>query len=179
MKKLIQLYVSWFKLGLFTFGGGYARLPMIQKKVIEKYPWATEAEVNAVPVEEVDTEEVNELKYRIAELKEEVENLKAWNKDLQECIEDQVDEFYAEHSDENIDRMFNEYAEDVREFAEEAQRLAEGIVEDGFFVPAKGNENKIKRWLKDSAKMYHPDKPTGDTEMMMFINDIREMNKKF
>ena len=36
MKKLIQLYVSWFKMGLFTFGGGYAMLPMIQKEVIEK-----------------------------------------------------------------------------------------------------------------------------------------------
>lgn len=35
MKKLIQLYVSWFKMGLFTFGGGYAMLPMIQKEVIE------------------------------------------------------------------------------------------------------------------------------------------------
>ncbi len=45
MKKLIQLYVSWFKMGLFTFGGGYAMLPMIQKEVIEKYHWATEDEV--------------------------------------------------------------------------------------------------------------------------------------
>ena len=42
MKKLLQLYVSWFKMGLFTFGGGYAMLPMIQKEVIEKYQWATE-----------------------------------------------------------------------------------------------------------------------------------------
>ena len=45
MKKLIQLYVSWFKMGLFTFGGRYAMLPMIQKEVIEKYHWATEDEV--------------------------------------------------------------------------------------------------------------------------------------
>lgn len=45
MKKLIQLYVSWFKMGLFTFGGGYAMLPMLQKEVIEKYHWATEGEV--------------------------------------------------------------------------------------------------------------------------------------
>ena len=34
MKKLIQLYVSWFKMGLFTFGGGYAMLPMIQKEML-------------------------------------------------------------------------------------------------------------------------------------------------
>ena len=48
MKKLIQLYVSWFKMGLFTFGGGYAMLPMIQKEVIEKYHWATEDEVRTI-----------------------------------------------------------------------------------------------------------------------------------
>ncbi len=45
MKLLLQLYVSWFKMGLFTFGGGYAMLPMIQKEVIEKYHWATEDEI--------------------------------------------------------------------------------------------------------------------------------------
>lgn len=45
MKVLIDLYVSWFKMGLFTFGGGYAMLPMIQKEVIEKHHWATEEEV--------------------------------------------------------------------------------------------------------------------------------------
>ena len=32
-------------MGLFTFGGGYAMLPMIQKEVIEKYKWASEDEI--------------------------------------------------------------------------------------------------------------------------------------
>lgn len=41
----IQLYYTWFKMGLFTFGGGYAMLPMIQREVIEKHGWATEEEV--------------------------------------------------------------------------------------------------------------------------------------
>lgn len=45
MKIYIDLFVSWFKMGLFTFGGGYAMLPMIQKEVIEKHQWATEEEV--------------------------------------------------------------------------------------------------------------------------------------
>ena len=45
MRVLIQLFVAWFKMGLFTFGGGYAMLPMIQKEVIEKYHWATEEEI--------------------------------------------------------------------------------------------------------------------------------------
>lgn len=45
MKVYWDLFVSWFKMGLFTFGGGYAMLPMIQKEVIEKHKWATEDEV--------------------------------------------------------------------------------------------------------------------------------------
>ena len=45
MKIYWQLYSAWFKMGLFTFGGGYAMLPMIQKEVIEHYKWATEEEV--------------------------------------------------------------------------------------------------------------------------------------
>ena len=45
MQDYIDLFVSWFKMGLFTFGGGYAMLPMIQKEVIEKHGWATESEV--------------------------------------------------------------------------------------------------------------------------------------
>ena len=45
MKIYLDLFTAWFKMGLFTFGGGYAMLPMIQKEVIEKYKWATEDEV--------------------------------------------------------------------------------------------------------------------------------------
>ena len=45
MKVLLQLFGAWFRMGLFTFGGGYAMLPMIQKEVIEKYHWATEDEI--------------------------------------------------------------------------------------------------------------------------------------
>ncbi|MCI5773395.1 MAG: chromate transporter, partial [Erysipelotrichaceae bacterium] len=45
MKDLIALYTSWFKMGLFTFGGGYAMLPMIQRDVVEKQKWATEDEI--------------------------------------------------------------------------------------------------------------------------------------
>ncbi|MBQ9326938.1 MAG: chromate transporter [Solobacterium sp.] len=45
MKLLWDLYTAWFRMGLFTFGGGYAMLPMIQKEVIERYHWATEEEI--------------------------------------------------------------------------------------------------------------------------------------
>ena len=37
MQDYIDLFVSWFKMGLFTFGGGYAMLPMIQKEVMDYY----------------------------------------------------------------------------------------------------------------------------------------------
>ncbi len=39
-----QLFLSFFKIGLFTFGGGYAMLPLIQEAVIIKHGWATLAE---------------------------------------------------------------------------------------------------------------------------------------
>ncbi|MBR2824683.1 MAG: chromate transporter [Solobacterium sp.] len=45
MKKLWDLFITWFKMGAFTFGGGYAMLPMIQKEVIEKHHWATEDDI--------------------------------------------------------------------------------------------------------------------------------------
>ena len=45
MKLLFELFATFMKIGGFTFGGGYAMLPMIQKEVVEKKGWATEEEV--------------------------------------------------------------------------------------------------------------------------------------
>ena len=45
MKKMIELFITFFKLGLFTFGGGYAMIPQIKEQVIEKKKWLTEEEV--------------------------------------------------------------------------------------------------------------------------------------
>lgn len=45
MRNLIDLFVSFFKIGAFTFGGGYAMLPMIQKEIVEKHGWATDDEI--------------------------------------------------------------------------------------------------------------------------------------
>ncbi|MCK5759519.1 MAG: chromate transporter [Clostridiales bacterium] len=44
-KDCLKLFTSFFKIGLFTFGGGYAMLPMIQREITEKHGWATEEEV--------------------------------------------------------------------------------------------------------------------------------------
>ena len=45
MKILMELFVSFFKIGLFTFGGGYAMLPMLQREIVERHHWVTEEEV--------------------------------------------------------------------------------------------------------------------------------------
>ena len=45
MKELLRLFVAFFKVGLFTFGGGYAMLPMLQREVEERHGWVTEEEI--------------------------------------------------------------------------------------------------------------------------------------
>lgn len=42
MKVILELFFSFFKMGLFTFGGGYAMLPMLQREVVETHKWVTE-----------------------------------------------------------------------------------------------------------------------------------------
>ncbi|NLJ79474.1 MAG: chromate transporter [Firmicutes bacterium] len=36
---------TFFKLGLFTFGGGYAMLPLLEREVVQKKGWATEEQL--------------------------------------------------------------------------------------------------------------------------------------
>ncbi len=45
MKELIELFVAFARVGAFTFGGGYAMLPMLQKEVVESKHWATEEDL--------------------------------------------------------------------------------------------------------------------------------------
>lgn len=45
MRDLLDLYIVFFKMGAFTFGGGYAMLPMIQEEIVDKRGWATDEEV--------------------------------------------------------------------------------------------------------------------------------------
>ncbi len=44
-KKLWTLFSTFFKIGVFTFGGGYAMIPLIQREVVEKHGWATEDDI--------------------------------------------------------------------------------------------------------------------------------------
>ncbi len=45
MVSLWKLYALFFKMGLFTFGGGYAMLPILQKEAVEKQKWVTAEEL--------------------------------------------------------------------------------------------------------------------------------------
>lgn len=45
MKEYFELYKSFFRIGIMTFGGGMAMLPMLQAEVVEKQKWATEEEL--------------------------------------------------------------------------------------------------------------------------------------
>lgn len=45
LKELVDLFLSFCRIGGFTFGGGYAMLPMIQKEIVEQRKWATEDEI--------------------------------------------------------------------------------------------------------------------------------------
>ena len=42
---MLELFWTFFKIGLFTIGGGYAMIPLIQQKVVDEKKWATEEEL--------------------------------------------------------------------------------------------------------------------------------------
>ena len=42
MKDLLVLFTTFFKLGLFTIGGGLAMLPLIQHTIVDKKGWLSE-----------------------------------------------------------------------------------------------------------------------------------------
>ena len=45
MKKLLDLFFTFAKVGVMTFGGGYAMLPILQREVVDNKGWATEEEL--------------------------------------------------------------------------------------------------------------------------------------
>ncbi len=45
MKELLDMFLTFARIGGLTFGGGYAMLPMLQREVVEKHHWATEEEL--------------------------------------------------------------------------------------------------------------------------------------
>ena len=44
MKELFIMFISFFKIGAFTFGGGYAMIPLIEREVVDNKSWITKDE---------------------------------------------------------------------------------------------------------------------------------------
>ncbi|MDD5502877.1 MAG: chromate transporter [Candidatus Thermoplasmatota archaeon] len=45
---LLDLFLSFLKIGAFTFGGGYAMIPIVEKEVVESHHWLTQTEFTDV-----------------------------------------------------------------------------------------------------------------------------------
>ena len=43
--QIFILFITFMKIGAFTFGGGYAMIPIIQKEVVEKRKWADNSDI--------------------------------------------------------------------------------------------------------------------------------------
>ncbi len=45
LKNALTLFLTFFKIGAFTFGGGYAMIPIIEKEMCEKHKWLKGEEI--------------------------------------------------------------------------------------------------------------------------------------
>ncbi len=45
MNIFLNLFLTFAKVGVMTFGGGYAMLPILQREVVDNHKWATEEEL--------------------------------------------------------------------------------------------------------------------------------------
>lgn len=44
MNKIIEMFIAFFKIGAFTFGGGYAMIPLIEEEVVNNKKWLEKEE---------------------------------------------------------------------------------------------------------------------------------------
>ncbi|EOD00143.1 chromate transporter [Caldisalinibacter kiritimatiensis] len=45
IKLLFNIFITFFKIGCFTFGGGYAMIPLIQREFVDNKGWVKEEEI--------------------------------------------------------------------------------------------------------------------------------------
>lgn len=50
MKKLFDLFITFFKIGLFTFGGGYAMISVIENECVNKKRWITSEDMKELVI---------------------------------------------------------------------------------------------------------------------------------
>ncbi len=54
MPIFIQLYLTFFKIGIFSFGGGYAMIPFMEKEVVRNHMWLTLSQmVDAIAISQM------------------------------------------------------------------------------------------------------------------------------
>lgn len=129
--------------------------------------------------EEVVVEEVRE-----EEVVEEVEDREYKKSDFVKKMEHYREKFKREAEErkmkeEEEDKYKREWSEahHGREYSYEYD-LVEKLFKGKLVIPVEGQEDKVNRMLKDLAKIYHPDKSTGDSQMMVFVNEIKNEFRK-
>ena len=45
MKQLFALFLAFARVGVMTFGGGYAMIPILEREIVDRRGWATEEEL--------------------------------------------------------------------------------------------------------------------------------------
>ena len=45
IRTLWRVFFTFFKIGAFTFGGGYAMIPLIQRETVEKHGWISDDDI--------------------------------------------------------------------------------------------------------------------------------------
>lgn len=44
-KRCLKLFLTFLRIGAFTFGGGYAMIPLIQRETVEKHKWISDDDI--------------------------------------------------------------------------------------------------------------------------------------
>jgi len=53
VKELLKIFLTFMKIGAFTFGGGYAMIPLIQREAVDHHKWVTDEDIlNVVAIAE-------------------------------------------------------------------------------------------------------------------------------
>jgi len=45
LRLILQIFISFFKISAFTFGGGFAMIPLLKSEVVDKHKWMKEEEM--------------------------------------------------------------------------------------------------------------------------------------
>ena len=45
MKQLFEIFMAFARVGVMTFGGGYAMIPILEREIVDRHGWASEEEL--------------------------------------------------------------------------------------------------------------------------------------